>query len=217
MSDDALQIVSEPLNVLLVEGRDDAQVFFHLLQRHHLEKRLTIQNKDGIEKLLKELDVELDRPRLGRLGIVVDADVNISPRWQSLQDRLRECGYRDLPLSPDPDGTVIEQENRPTVGIWLMPNNTLPGMLEDFVGLLVPTGDVLWPMAEDIVQKVIVKDRRFPQTQRTKAHIHTWLAWQKEPGKPMGQAITKRYLDTTTPHAQRLIDWIRRLFNLGTA
>jgi len=47
-----------------------------------------------------------------------------------------------------------------------------------------------------------------------KAQIHTWLAWQKEPGKPMGQAITKRFFDHTTPHAQQFMDWIRRLYGI---
>jgi hypothetical protein len=78
-------------------------------------------------------------------------------------------------------------------------------------------GDILWPMAQDIVQQVIAKDRRFPQTQEMKANIHTWLAWQEEPGKPMGQAITKRYLKANAPHAEKLIDWIRQLFDLGSA
>jgi hypothetical protein len=51
----------------------------------------------------------------------------------------------------------------------------------------------------------------------SEACIHTWLAWQKEPGKPMGVAITARYLDATTSHAQQLISWIRRLFDLEQA
>jgi hypothetical protein len=58
------------------------------------------------------------------------------------------------------------------------------------------------------------KDRRFPQTQEMKANIHTWLAWQEEPGKPMGQAITKRYLDAAAPHAQQLMDWLCKLFDI---
>jgi hypothetical protein len=95
-----------------------------------------------------------------------------------------------------------------------MPDNTVPGMLEDFISLLIPVGDLLWPMAQDIVQQVIVKERRFPQTQDMKAKMHTWLAWQEEPGKPMGQAITKRYLNAAAPHAQQLIKWIRLLFDL---
>jgi hypothetical protein len=97
-----------------------------------------------------------------------------------------------------------------------MPDNTIPGMLEDFMGLLIPAGDVLWPMAQDIVVQVVAKDRRFPQTQEIKAKMHTWLAWQEEPGKPMGQAITKRYLDANAPHARQLVQWIRTLFDLET-
>ncbi len=65
---------------------------------------------------------------------------------------------------------------------------------------------------DDILQKVVEQDCRFRSTYRIKAKIHTWLAWQKEPGKPLGQAITATYFDANAPHAQELIDWIRRLF-----
>jgi hypothetical protein len=204
------------LNYLLVEGPDDAQVFFHLLRHYRLEKYINIEKKEGVRQLLDELDVELDRSGLGRLGIVVDADVDIAARWQSLRDRLIKLGYSAIPSDPKAEGTILEQEERPVVGIWLMPDNTVAGMLEHFVGFLVRPSDSLWPMGEDIVQKVIEKDCRFPLAQTIKAHIHTWLAWQKEPGKPMGQAITKEYFDAAAPHAQQLIRWIRRLFDLET-
>jgi hypothetical protein len=206
-----------PLNYLLVEGQDDAQVFFHLLRHYQLDNQIKIEHKVGIHKLLDELDVELDRSGLGRLGIVVDADTDIASRWQSLRDKLIKSGYSKVPKEPKSEGTIIPQEGQPVVGIWLMPNNKVTGMLEDFVSFLVPSGDVLWPMAEVILQKVIEKDCRFPQTQAIKAHIHTWLAWQEEPGRPMGQAITKRYFDVSAPHAQQLITWIRQLFNLESA
>ncbi len=64
------------------------------------------------------------------------------------------------------------------------------------------------------VKVIIEEDRRFRDVYESKAHIHTWLAWQKEPGKPLGQAITARYLDADAPHAQQLMDWIRKLFDL---
>jgi len=98
-----------------------------------------------------------------------------------------------------------------------MPDNTIPGMIEHFIGLLRPKNDVLWPLAEKVVQQVANTDCRFPTTQMAKARIHTWLAWQKEPGMPMGQAITARYLDADAPHALRLISWIRDLFDLEPA
>ena len=72
----------------------------------------------------------------------------------------------------------------------------------------------------DVVQKKVKKleeARRFRNVHESKARIHTWLAWQKELGKPMGQAITARYLDANALHAQQLIAWIRDLFDLESA
>lgn len=207
-------IKEDKLNYVLVEGPDDAQVFFHLLRYYGLDTKVTIQEKEGIDNLLKALEVEFKRRAETRLGIVVDADIDIAIRWQSLRHKLIEAGYTTVPLHPSPGGAILRQEGLPMVGLWLMPDNTIPGMIEDFMSLLIPAGDILWPMAQDIVQQVITRDQRFPQTQEMKANIHTWLAWQEEPGKPMGQAITKRYLDAAAPDAQQLIRWIRQLFDL---
>ena len=101
------------------------------------------------------------------------------------------------------------------MGIWLMPNNTLAGMLEDFVSFLVRPDDALWPFAGESVQQVMALERRFPEQHVMKSRIHTWLAWQEEPGSPFGLAITRRYLDADALHAQQLIAWIRLLFDLN--
>jgi len=124
------------------------------------------------------------------------------------------AGYRAVPRDPLPDGSIIQQEDMPVVGIWLMPDNRLPGMLEDFVGFLVPQGNHLWVRASDCLSGIPEEHRCFPLNHQIKAHIHTWLAWQEEPGTPLGLAITKRYLDADATHARKLIDWIRQLFNL---
>lgn len=208
-------IKEDKLNFLLVEGADDAQVFFHLLRHYKLETHITIQQKDGVERLLASLEVELMRRAETRLGIIVDADIDPVARWQSLRSRIMEAGFANVPLYPELEGTIVRQVGRPTIGLWLMPNNTIPGMLEDFVSTLIPAEDILWPTAKEAVQQVIIKDRRFPQTQTMKAHIHTWLAWQEEPGKPMGQAITKRYLDASSSHAQQMINWLHKLFEVS--
>ncbi len=123
-------------------------------------------------------------------------------------------GYNTVPVAPNLNGTIIKEEELPVVGIWLMPDNTIPGMLENFVSFLIRPDDSLWPMAEEVLQKVIEKDRRFRETYQMKAQLHTWLAWQKQPGTPLGLAITNRYLDADAPHAQKLMDWIRQLFGL---
>lgn len=208
--------VVESVDCLLVEGENDRHVFCSLLKHHNIPERFKVKSKEGITKLLDELDVELDRSGLSRLGIVVDADASLKDRWIALRSRLVEYGYKTVPTIPKPEGVILLEDGRPVVGIWLMPNNRLPGMLEDFVSFLVPPEDILWPVAEEIVQRVksIETNLRFRDAYESKARIHTWLAWQKEPGKPMGQAITARYLDADAPHARDLMTWIRKLFGL---
>lgn len=201
-------------NVLLVEGIDDLHVFWSLLERHQIPNAFTVRQKEGIDNLLSTLSVELRASELERLGIVVDADVDLGRRWQALCNVLVKAGYTSLPEEPDPLGTVIEEEGRPSVGIWIMPDNTLPGMLEHFIGFLIPDGDMLWDRARLNVDSIPSEHCRFSEAHRIKAHVHTWLAWQPDPGTPLGKAITKRYLDADAEHAQRLMNWIRRLFTL---
>ncbi len=201
---------------LLVEGKDDEHVFYSLLEYHQVPELFAIRNMEGVDKLPDILRAELKASDLKRLGIVVDANTDLAARWQALQNILRDRDY-DVPANPDPNGTIIQRPGpgQPEVGIWIMPDNKLSGILEDFVAFLVPPDDrPLWDYAGDCVQQIPEQHRHFKYTYQPKAHLHTWLAWQEEPGTPMGQAITKRYLDADAPHARQLIDWIRRLFDI---
>lgn len=199
-------------NVLLVEGTDDVMVFYHLANHHQIQGAFKVKKKNGIDQLLDELDVELDASGLERLGVVVDADVDLIARWQALRDRLGVCAYRDLPRNPLPEGIIIQELDRPVVGVWIMPDNVNAGMLEDFTRSLVPDDDPLWPRAENCVNEIPHLERRFSTL--SKAYIHTWLAWQEEPGTLMGAAINKRYFNADAPTANQLVAWIRRLFDL---
>src|SRR5216684_5178030 len=212
-------------NLLLVEGKNDQHVIWSLLEYYHIPELFEVRSIDGISKLpvalddksvrlLESFEVQLTRIVEGKLGIIVDADSDLSARWASLNHILKSSGYNSVPKNPIPGGTIIRQEKKPVVGIWLMPDNTIPGMLEDFIGFLRPVDDLLWPIVDEAVLKVktLEEERRFRNVHESKARIHTWLAWQKEPGKPMGQAITARYLNADASHAQQLIGWIRKLF-----
>lgn len=92
-----------------------------------------------------------------------------------------------------------------------MPDNKMPGKLENFVELLIPDSDALWPGARAAVATIPESLRPFPIPATIKAEIHTWLAWQEEPGTRMGAAITKRYLQTGGKTADAFFEWIRRL------
>lgn len=213
--------------ILLVEGADDSAVVFHLLTRYGLPiadrgrlapGQMVIEDGRGVDHILQSLPTRLkalsnEQPS-PRIGLVLDADHDLPSRWAAIRNRLVDAGYGVVPDVPAAEGTVLQQEDLPTLGIWLMPNNQLPGELEDFVHLLVPAADTLWPRAEQVVQAIPLAERPFPAHDLTKAMLHTWLAWQHEPGRPMGLAITKRFLDPDAPSAQRFVAWIRRLFAL---
>lgn len=127
--------------------------------------------------------------------------------------KIQTAGYKTCPEVPDPQGTIIVEPNKPLVGIWIMPDNTTAGILEHFVTTLIPKGDPLWPRAQQCVDQIPPAQRPFNKASLPKAKIHTWLAWQEEPGAKMGGAIARKYLDPNTPTAEIFIAWIRRMLD----
>lgn len=204
--------------ILVVEGKNDQHVVWALCEQHNVPETFAVEiaggDEGGVDTLLTSIPVRLKMAGLRSLGIVLDADENLQSRWEGVRDRLYRSGYDHIPEIPQRTGTIIEAPERPRVGVWLMPNNELPGMLEDFVGLLIPDNDPLRPKAESTLAEIENENLNlYRPAHRPKALIHTWLAWQETPGQPMGQAITAHALDPDSLIAVGFVQWILRLFN----
>ncbi len=196
-----------PVIRLLVEGKDDQNVLRKLIDHHfsrEMSKKIDIRVLGGIEELLSSIPVQVKASDINTLGIVVDADTSLESRWQSVTSQLSKAGYGSIPTVPQPSGTLVHGGVLLNIGIWVMPDNRVSGMLEDFVAFLVPPDDVLWGYAKECLSKISVKNP-------SKSLIHTWLAWQDEPGKPLGQAITMRYLDPEAEYSMSLSWWLRTM------
>ncbi len=214
---------------LLVEGENDWHVISALCQKHNVPQTFKISppkasgmNAGGIEQLLKNFRLRL-RGSAGdtkAIGIVLDADNSPDKRWSQVAteiERLNErlnIGY-DIPKGPVSDGVIIAAPNKynPRIGIWLMPNNNTFGAIEDFVTFLIPSEDGLPDYANNVLNKIEDANLNRYGKKRNKAFIHTWLAWQHEPGLPMGRAITANALSADSPIALIFVDWMNRLFN----
>jgi hypothetical protein len=199
-------------SVLLVEGNDDQHVVWGLLEHFKIPEVFDVREKGGIEALLKILPVQLKASEIQRVGIVIDADVELSRSWNKVRNILQAASFQTVPELPILGGTILKEPGLPHVGVWIMPDNKLPGMLEDFVRLLIPDEDGILPHVEASIAAIPEGSQLFIGTHKPKAVIHTWLAWQETPGCPMGLAIKKRYLNPKAPNAVEFIKWVTDLF-----
>ena len=111
---------SAPPRVLLVEGPDDKHVVMHLCRGTELEGRFDIDDKGGKDPLLAAVRNEVRVSGREALGILLDADNDVQSRWNAVTHALSRVDVTG-PGAPDPSGTIID--NRPRIGIWLMPDN----------------------------------------------------------------------------------------------
>lgn len=198
---------------LLVEGKDDQHVIIALCKKFDLLENFDIINCQGIDEVFIQIPVRLKESEIRTIGIIIDADTDIKKRWNSISTILNAAGYT-LPINIPSNGLIINDVNKSKIGIWIMPNNNLNGMLEDFISFLIPADDKLLPIVNTTLQNIEEQNlNKYSINHKSKALIHTWLAWQEDPGTPLGQSITKKYLSTDKETCLKLINWLTELFN----
>ena len=203
--------------VLMVEGPDDEHAVKNICGQRQLGIIENIHPYGGKDPLMDGIGVRLKESDIGVLGIILDADTDLHARWQTVSSRLSQAGYRGVPAAPAHDGTIIEAPTDsllPKVGIWLMPDNQVPGILEDFLRFLVPPGDGLLAHVDLSIDSIQPEQRKFTDMKKSKARIHTWLAWQDPPGNPLGRALTMRIFNPDSNSAAPFIAWFKKLYRL---
>lgn len=206
------------VNRIIFEGPDDKHVVMNLLFNHNHQGQPLCEHfkekiKGGIDNLIDTLKEEIGATDLDRLGIILDADTNLAGQWARVTRVLEEYGCENVPTQPNTHGTIVKTDDGKLIGIWVMPDNQSSGALEDFVGTLISDNDSLWTKAKEDVNRIPQNDRRFKDTYLSKAQVHTWLAWQEEPGTRMGETFKKKYLDPEHPQARTFVSWIKQLLS----
>ena len=195
--------------ILLVEGNTDKFVIEKLRDDAHLPKNFDISAKDSVDKLIESISAEIVTSK-GTIGILVDADENLQSRWDAIKNRL--SNKYTVPDKLPTEGLIIEGHDK-KIGVWIMPNNKLTGMLEDFIAMLVPKNDPLMPIVDSTLTYLETKELNlYTQIHKPKTKIRTWLAWQKDPDTSMGTAISKHILETEQDICQNFVEWLQKLF-----
>ncbi|MGB0524867.1 MAG: DUF3226 domain-containing protein [Flammeovirgaceae bacterium] len=196
---------------LLVEGKDDQHVIWALCEKFQLPQTFQVEDCGGIDNLFEQIPVRLKASDLNTLGIIIDADIDLIKRWQTITQQLLPT-FSSLPTNLPKEG-LVHQEDDKKVGVWIMPNNNLSGMLEDFIQFLVPDEDQLMPIVQQHIADIEARKlQKYKTTFHSKAEIHSWLALQEDPGTPFGLSITKRYLTVDKEQCQLFVNWLRQLF-----
>ena len=209
--------------LLHVEGKNDLHALAALLVEHgmpHDVKQRPVEfpvikaagNDSSVVSLI-EIEVRLQAGR--PVGFIVDADDSPTQRWESIRSHLERVGV-ETPPDMDAAGFVGESRTYKTrVGVWMMPDNSRPGMIEDFLRSLIDAGDTLIVHADASTQTAKREhSARFIDVDQGKAVLACWLAWQEEPGKPYGTAVTAGFFQHDRPSAIAFVSWFRRLYGV---
>lgn len=210
------------LRKLLVEGDTDKRVIPYLMEANGIEwgprenPIVFIQSYGGMDELLKRdvIENELKVARLEALGVLFDANGDARKRWDQIRNRYSD-EFDSLPDEMPEAGLNLNHALGPRFGVWIMPDNRFSGMLEDLLVRLIPADSrTLYDLAESCVAQAKQNGAPYRDVHRTKAEIHTWLAWQNEPGKQLHQAVHHRVLDPEKPESQPFVNWFRQLFEV---
>lgn len=202
---------------LFVEGNNDKHVILALRDKYIIDKSFGIVDCGSIEKVFTSLELYVNEnaSKVKTIGIVIDADTDIQKKWEKSKKILLATNKYIIPDVLPLTGLVVKSEdsNYPTVGVWIMPDNNLNGMLEDFLIALTDDNDPILQEVDSTLIEIEKKNiQKYKPIHKTKAKIHTFLAWQEEPGIPMGRAITKRYLNPDSPLSLSFANWLKELF-----
>ena len=215
-------------SILWVEGKDDLHAIGHLLRRHGVDlERIPVEIKTpgdsedepageepagGNDPLLEGMQTAVMTSTGRSAGFILDADEVAQDRWRAVCSRLEKVGL--TPPNEIPESGYVDHAGayQARVGVWLMPDNRRSGALEEFLQDLVASGDSVLQVAEESTDLAKGRGAPFPDSKRSKAVLHAWLAWQERPGLPYGSAICARYFRHDSPGALAFVEWFKSVF-----
>ncbi|MBP0021077.1 MAG: hypothetical protein J7647_26430 [Cyanobacteria bacterium SBLK] len=208
-------------NILIVEGQQDKRVIPELMEKNGIlweKDKLPVFIKEygGYENITSDrIHFALQQSGLKSLGIIVDADAEFSDRWQSVRDNLCKPLMPDFPKNIPETGLIHTAPNGVKFGVWIMPDNQNRGMLETFLTYLIPDpSEPVWDYAKEATREAKNKGAPFIEKHTDKANIHTWLAWQNEPGNQLHDAVKFKIFEPTHPKAKIFVNCFKTLYDL---
>jgi hypothetical protein len=169
--------------------------------------------------ILPRLLEDMNDGNVTHLAIIIDADfeqtngLGFGRTWQKAAAIFKDAGYNvGSHPKPQPGGYVFSHpDGLPDAGLWIMPDNSSDGFLEDFVkAAIIDDEKTLFNLAGNSVQGL--KSPKFRPIHRSKAELATWMAWQETPGQRLVGAVGNELISFQYGFAKHLIEWLKQVY-----
>jgi hypothetical protein len=198
--------------MILVEGENDQHFLYNLCQKVNFNPVFKVEKVGSLEKAIYRFATDLKGNRQQPLGLIVDADMNLEKRQS---ENIKEVGkyYTIQKKDFTKTGLIIQPALEQKFGVWIWPDNEKNGILEDLYLQLVQDGDLLLGEAKRVVGNLPnIEPIRFRPQHISKAIVHSWLAWQDNPGAPIGASLQRSNIDLSKPIIQNFKNWLKNLY-----
>ena len=213
--------------LLYVEGPNDKWVLISLKDQYgHPEDDIYIGDKGNCDKAITAFGTTISNPIVTkRLGIIVDADTDISSARQKIITELHNnnisIAENELTRAGGYIKDIVNQSSSPLrIGVWIMPDNINAGRLEDFLfkkinpvdDLFVQVDPALISLEETAKVNAKVAEKMYTQTHRDKAKLHTYISWSTHPDVSMGIAVKANLFPIESAEEKLFKNWLEELF-----
>ncbi len=172
----------EQRRLIVVEGREE-ELFFGALIRHlGLQgiQILPIGGKKQLRRNLKTLALSRGFSEVAFLGVVRDANNDPNAAFQSVRDAMQAVKL------PAPEHPLVLVGEKPRVAILILPEEGMPGMLEDLC-LRAVAGDPAFFCVEEYLKCLKIRGLLLPDN-ISKARVQAFLASRSKAGLRLGEA-----------------------------
>ena len=199
--------------LLLVEGRDEENLFRALIDRHlGAATGIQVIGAGGVDKFPVNLDAiriaVRARPTLRSIGVVRDADDNAEAAFRSVYDHLQNAGF-----APPAAHSEFSDAN-PSIGVFIVPDGSEPGAIESLCRRSVEGTDAA-RCVNEYMQCLQDHDAMHSRS-ADKSFAHAYLATTANPVARVGEGAQGGVWDFDSPAFSQLSQFLRDLAARGT-
>ncbi len=209
-----MEEITQPY-ILFVEGKDEGY-FFKYLHMHLDLPGVQIINCEGTGNFQTKIQlyVQSDGFQIVKaLGFIRDADLNPDAAFNNLKSIIEETSkIRSLPIPIKP--TEIVSDNNRKLGIFIMPDNSGTGMLENLC-LETINKEPVYKCIDDYIdcfsKEFSAEEKK--KFNEPKARVQSYLATRIPVVKSLGDGAQKGYWDFNHDCFKQINQFVLNLFS----